>query len=268
MTASIAILGCGHMGSAMAQGILSANSGEVSLILADPNHEKLNRFTHSAALATDDSSIAVRNADTLILAVKPQDVENALKECADHLPGKFIISVVAGIPLSRLSEWLPPDTPVVRCMPNTPSLIGVGITGSFANKFVTSQQMELSNFLFQTLGEVLWLDTEDQLHAVTALSGSGPAYFFYVMDAMIEAGSNIGLERATAARLVTATAHGAARMVQHTKLSPRSLKEKAITPRGTTKAALESLNENQVHSAISAAVESAYHRSITIAKEF
>lgn len=268
MTDRIAILGCGHMGSAMAHGILKNHSLAVSLVVADPNLEKLEQFTETNAIATNDSLVAVRNAETLILAMKPQDVQSALKECAVYLDDKLIISVVAGVSIARMAEWLPTNTPIVRCMPNTPSLISEGITGVFANSIVVPDQAELATKLLQSLGKVLWLSSEDQLHVVTALSGSGPAYFFYIMEAMIDAGCDLDLDRKVADQLVVQTAIGAAKMVQHTKLAPKSLKERAATPGGTTVAALKSLEENNVHSAIALAVESAYTRSVQIADEY
>ncbi|MXZ45378.1 MAG: pyrroline-5-carboxylate reductase [Gammaproteobacteria bacterium] len=268
MTLSIAILGCGHMGSAIAQGILKDDTIEVSLIVADPNHEKLEKFAKTDVIATDDSTVAVGNADTVILAVKPHDVQPALKKCASQLDDKLIISVAAGVPLDGLAGWLPPNTPVVRCMPNTPSLIGAGIAGVFANSFVSPKQVELVDKLLQSLGKVLWLSSEDQLHAVTALSGSGPAYFFYIMQAMIEGGFNLDLDRAIAEQLVVQTALGAAKMVEHTKLPPQVLMEQSITPNGTTEAALKSLTANRVNSAVCTAVESACARSVKIAGEF
>lgn len=268
MTTRIAILGCGHMGSAIAQGILKDATLDVSLIVADPNHEKLEQFIETDVVATDDSNVAVRNADTVILAVKPHYVLPALKNCASHLDDKLVISVAAGVPLDRLAEWLPPNTPVIRCMPNTPSLIGAGIAGVFANTFVNPAQVELVDKLLQALGKVLWLSSEDQLHAVTALSGSGPAYFFYIMHALIEGGCGLALDRVDAEQLVVQTALGAAKMVQHTKLPPQVLMEQSMTPNGTTEAAFQSLSANKVHSAICAAVESARARSVNIEGEF
>lgn len=268
MTSRVAILGCGHMGSAMAQGILKTDSLDVSLIVADPNLEKLEKFTKTAAIDTNDSAVAVRNADIVILAVKPHDVQKVLKGCSEYLHGKLIVSVAAGVRLSKLSAWLPPGVSIVRCMPNTPSLIGAGITGVFANAFVTPAQVELVNSLLQTLGKVLWLSSEDQLHAVTALSGSGPAYYFYIMEAMVQAGCNLGLDSAVAEQLVVETAYGAAKMVRDTKLDPQILKAQAQTPGGTTIAALKFLDKERVHVAFTAAIEKACARSVKIAEEF
>lgn len=268
MTDRIAILGCGHMGSAIAHGILKDKSLDISLVVADPNHEKLEQFTDTLAVATDDNNVAVRNADTIILAVKPHDVQTALMDCAEHLDDKFIISVAAGVPFDRLATWLPDNAPIVRCMPNTPSLIGTGIAGVFANAFVVRSQVELVNRLLQSLGKVVWLSAEDQLHAVTALSGSGPAYFFYIMEAMVQAGCNLALDRSIAEQLVVETAYGAANMVRDSQQSPQILKEQAETPGGTTIAAMKSLDDDRVQGSIATAVEKACTRSIKIAEEF
>lgn len=256
------------MGSALAHGILKAETLRVSLVVADPNFDKLEQFTTTAAIATNDNDVAVRNADTVFLAVKPHDVQTALKECAEHLVDKLIISVAAGVPLDRLEKWLPANAPVVRCMPNTPSLIGAGVAGVFANTCVTSNQTDLVNKLMQPLGNVVWLSSEDQLHAVTALSGSGPAYFFYIMEAMIQAGCNLDLDRATAEQLVVETAYGAANIVRETQQAPQTLKEQAETPGGTTIAAMTSLDQDNVHVSIANAIERACARSIKITEEF
>ena len=268
MTPRVAILGCGHMGSAIAQRILNDDTLEVSLMVADPDLRTLEKFTQTTALATNDSSVAARNADTIILAVKPHDVQTALESCADHLAGKLIISVAAGVPIERLAAWLPPAAPIVRCIPNTPSLIGTGVTGVFANELVVPAQKEFVDMLLQSLGKVLWLQTEDQLHAVTALSGSGPAYYFYIMDAMIQAGCNLELERDVAEQLAIETAYGASKMVRDTQLAPQTLKAQAATPKGTTITALKSLDKDKVKDAISSAIEAAHTRSVKISEEF
>ena len=256
------------MGSALAHGILKGDTLAVSLVVADPNFEKLEQFVNTAAIATSDNNVAVRNANTVFLAVKPHDVQTALKECAEHLVDKLIISVAAGVSLDRLAEWLPANTPIVRCMPNTPSLIGVGVAGVFANAHVTSDQRELVDKLMQSMGQVVWLSSEDQIHAVTALSGSGPAYFFYIMEAMIRAGCNLELDRTTAEQLVVETAYGAANMVRATRQAPQTLKEQAETPGGTTIAAMESLDEHNVQGSIATAIEKACARSVKITEEF
>lgn len=256
------------MGSALAHGIMKADSLKVSLIVADPNFDKLEQFTKTTAIATNDNAVAVRNADTVFLAVKPHDVERALKECAEHLDDKLIISVAAGVPLDRLAKWLQPNASVVRCMPNTPSLIGAGVAGVFANSYVATEQKELVNKLMQSMGKVIWLSSENQLHAVTALSGSGPAYFFYIMEAMIQAGCKLELDRAIAEQLVVETAYGAANMVRDSPHGPQILKDQAETPGGTTIAAMTSLDEDNVQVSIASAIEKACARSVKITEEF
>ena len=256
------------MGSAIAHGILNSNALDVSLIVADPNLDKLEQFAKTAAIGSNDNAVAVRNADTVFVAVKPHDVQTALTECAEHLANKLIISVAAGIPLNQIEQWLPHDAPVVRCMPNTPSSVGAGVAGVFANAFVTGYQRELVNKLTQSFGKVVWLSSEDQLHVVTALSGSGPAYFFYIMEAMIKAGCNLGLERTIAEQLVVETAYGAANMVRKTQQAPQTLKEQAETPGGTTIAAMTSLDNDNVQVSIAKAVEKASARSVKITEEF
>ena len=268
MTTRVAILGCGNMGSAMAQGLLRDASLELSLIVADPNLQKLERLTETAATTTTDSTVAVQRTDIVILAVKPYAAQAALEGCADHLNDKLIISVMAGIPMVRLANWLPPATPIVRCMPNTPSVVGAGITGVIGNAFVDTSHIELVASLLQSLGNVLWLTSEDQLHAVTALSGCGPAYYFYIMEAMVEAGMNLALDREVVEKLVVQTAFGAAKLARDTQITPQTLKRQVATPGGTAAAALNSLNKDKVGTAITAAIEVARDRSVKIGEEF
>lgn len=256
------------MGSAIAHGIMKADILDTSLIVADPNLNKLEQFSKTNTIATNDNSVAVRKADIVFLVVKPHDVQTALNECTEQLDGKLIISVAAGVPLDRLEKWLPPNAPVVRCMPNTPSVIGAGVAGIFANAYVVAEQKELVTKIMQSFGKVVWLSSEDQLHAVTALSGSGPAYFFYIMEAMIQAGCNLALDRATAEQLVVETAYGAANMVRETKQAPQTLKEQAETPGGTTIAAMNSLDNENVQASIATAIEKACARSVKITEEF
>lgn len=256
------------MGSAIAHGIMRADTLDVSLIVADPNLHKLEQFSKTTTIATNDNTVAVRNADIVFLAVKPHDVQKALKQCAEHLGGKLIISVAAGVPLDRLEKWLPPNAPVVRCMPNTPSVMSAGIAGVFANSYVVREQKEFITKLMQSFGKVVWLSSEDQLHAVTALSGSGPAYFFYIMEAMIQAGCNLALDRTTAEQLVVETAYGAAQMVRETKQTPQTLKEQAETPGGTTIAAMTSLDNDNVQASIATAIEKACAQSAKITEDF
>ena len=255
------------MGSAIAQGILKAESLDISLFVADPNRNKLEQFSETATIATTDNSVATRNADIVVIAVKPQDVASAFVRCGGLLNSKLIVSVAAGVPLDKLESFLPHNAPVVRCMPNTPSLIGAGVTGVFANVWVDAGQREFITEIMRSFGKVIWLSSEDQLHVVTAVSGSGPAYFYYMMEAMIQAGCNLGLDRATAEHLVVETAYGAAKMVRETQQAPQILKEQAETPGGTTIAAMTSLDNDHVHTAIATAIEKACEQSTKIAQE-
>ncbi len=260
----IALIGGGNMGYALALGIKKARPDDV-LSVADPIPAQRKRF-HVQGVHTTPSNIeAVRDAEIVILAVKPQIVDTVTAELRPVLQTQLIVSIVAGVPLTKLNRQLGKSTPIVRCMPNTPALIGKGITGMKANAYVSTTQRDLAALILSVCGEVLWLESDDDLDKVTALSGSGPAYFFYVIESLVAAGEAMGLSRDAAMKLVTQTAVGASAMTAQDGSDPRQLRANVTSPGGTTEAALNHLIAAQVDTEFIAAVNAAYRRAQELA---
>ena len=263
MTTRIAFIGGGNMAHALATRLADSAPGEITV--ADPVPAQRERFD-SRIHTTDDNLAAVADAAVVVLAVKPQILETVAREIAPAVAGKLIVSIAAGVPIAAIEGWLPAGSPVVRCMPNTPALIGAGISGLIANGLVTPAQRETAGELLGVAGDVVWFESDADLDAVTALSGSGPAYFFYVIEALAEAGARLGLDPEVAKRLAVATAAGAAGMARDD--DPAALRERVTSPGGTTERALAILAEQSLPATLDAAVRGAFHRSEELAKEF
>jgi pyrroline-5-carboxylate reductase len=202
-----------------------------------------------------------------VLAVKPQ-VMRAVLGTLTLRPGQLLISIAAGIPLAALAARTPPGSAIVRCMPNTPALLGAGVTGMAANDAVTAQQRQAADAVLGAAGRTLWVDEEAHLDAVTAVSGSGPAYFFYLMEAMIDAGEALGLDRASATTLTLETAYGAACMARQGSDSPGRLRANVTSPGGTTERALSILDAAGTREAVHKAVAGAAERARELSEEF
>ena len=182
------------------------------------------------------------------------------------MAGKLVVSIAAGVPVAAIERWLGSTSALVRCMPNTPALVGAGITGLIANRNVTPAQRKTAEQVLAAAGDVVWFESDADLDAVTALSGSGPAYFFYVIEALAEAGAKLGLDAEVAKRLIVATAAGAAAMAQND--DPADLRQRVTSPGGTTERALAILAEQSLPATLDAAVRGAFHRSRELAEEF
>ena len=261
----IAFIGGGNMGFALAVGVRQARP-EDTIVVADPIAAQRERFTVQGIATTAVNVEATEHADVVVFAVKPQIAEEVVKALRPTLDGKLVISIIAGTPLAKLNAWLGSKAAVIRCMPNTPALINLGITGMLSNDVATPQHRELAEAILAVCGIVVWFDSDDDLDKVTALSGSGPAYFFYVIEALVAAGENLGLARDTAMQLVSQTAVGAAAMASQSSGDPSQLRERVTSPGGTTEAALKCLNSEHVEAAFMAAIESAYRRAKELSK--
>ena len=218
---------------------------------------------------TTDNITAIEQADVVILAIKPQVMEAVLTPIKDALQRKkpLIISVAAGIDLQSISSWTGGDLAIVRCMPNTPALVQQGASGLFANVQVTAGQKDISAQILNAVGMSVWVDKETQLDAVTAVSGSGPAYFFLFMEAMIEAGMKLGLSEETAKELTLKTALGAATMASASEDSPAQLRKKVTSPNGTTEKAINSFIDQDLAGMVETALKAANDRSVELCKE-
>ena len=260
----IAFIGGGNMAFALVHGLRSADAG-FDIVVADPLPAQLARFEGVATEA--DNAAAAADAAAIVLAVKPQVLAAALREAQPQV-GQLVVSIAAGARLGALGALTSPGQPVVRCMPNTPALIGAGITGAVANAHVSPAQRGLAQRILAAGGEVVWFDDERHLDAVTALSGSGPAYFFLLLESMIEAGVALGLEADVARRLAVATALGSARMAGAGDVDPATLRARVTSPGGTTERALSILEAHGARAAFRAAMFGARERSRELAAEF
>lgn len=211
---------------------------------------------------------AIKGMDAIVLAVKPQVLPHVLEEIKDLVTDRqLIISIVAGIPTSQIARHLKSNPPIVRTMPNTPALIGLGITGMYARVNCTLAQRELTQNLMESAGEVVWLDKESLLDVVTAVSGSGPAYFFYLVECLRKAGTRLGLPADVAAKLALHTAHGASVMAVQSDLDVIELRQRVTTKGGTTEAAMKRLDLGHFEQLIDAAITAATLRGQELAED-
>jgi pyrroline-5-carboxylate reductase len=267
----ISFIGCGNMGRSLIGGLIN-NAYPPELIYgADPDPEQRQQVASLFNIAvTADSNEAIQNAEVVVLAVKPQAVCASIAEIAETLARQrpLIVSIAAGVRLASMSKYAGENMPIVRVMPNTPALIGAGAAALYANQHVSSEQRELSEAIMRSVGIALWLDTEEKLDAVTALSGSGPAYFFLIMEVMQKAAIKLGLDEKQAQLLTLETAFGAAKMAMESKHDAATLRQQVTSPGGTTEQALKVLMDNDIDQLFEQALSAANNRSIELADEF
>jgi pyrroline-5-carboxylate reductase len=261
----VAVLGAGVMGETLLSGLLRAGRPKESLVISERRPERAAELTQRYGVRVVDNETAAREASTVVLVVKPQDMSSVLAEIRNHLsPGTLVVSLAAGITTATLEAGLPEGTPVVRVMPNTPALVDQGMAAISPGAHCDDAHLAEAEDLLRSCGRVLRI-AERYQDAVTALSGSGPAYIFYVVEAMIEAGVLLGLPRATSSELVVQTLYGAATMLRETGEHPTVLREQVSSPAGTTIAALRQLDDHKVRAAFLTAVEAARDRSRELA---
>jgi len=260
----IAFIGGGNMAFALVEGLRGAGEA-FDIVVADPMPEQLARFQGVETQANNATAAAA--ADAIVLAVKPQALATALEQTRPSA-GQLVVSIAAGARLGALAALTAANQPIVRCMPNTPALVGAGITGAVANQHVSPDQRRLAQRVLESVGEVVWFDHERHLDAVTALSGSGPAYFFLLLESLTEGGVALGLDASVARRLAVATAVGAARMAEGGDVDPAALRERVTSPGGTTERALSILDAHGAQAAFRAAMFGAWERSRELAAEF
>ncbi len=260
---TLAVIGCGAMGSALLRGLVTSGATRPDQIIAcDIDPRRLEEPRKMGCHVSGDNRSAVQRSDIVLLAVKPQVIDEVVKELAPLIDSDrhLIISIAAGISLSRLETLLPENTPIVRVMPNTPAQVLEGASALSFNAFVKENQREVARAIFSSAGSVVELD-EKYLDAVTALSGSGPAYVFLFIEALADGGVRVGLSRDIALTLAVQTVLGAAKMVRETKAHPGVLKDQVASPGGTTIAALAVLEGRGLRGAVIEAVWSAYQRA-------
>lgn len=263
----ITFIGAGNMARSLIAGMIE-DKAAVVITVADPSEEQLDiiRGQWPECLTTTDNQQAVSQADMVVLAVKPQIMQTVCEGLAEAIQARkpLIVSVAAGVSESSLSRWLGGLLPVVRCMPNTPALVQSGMSGLFANSRVSDEQRSLAESVMRAVGMTLWFDEEDKLHAVTAVSGSGPAYFFLVMEAMQRSAESFGLSADEARLLVLQTAFGASKLALESPDSAAELRQKVTSKGGTTEAAIAQLQAGGLEATFDAALKAAAQRSIVL----
>ena len=267
---TIAFIGSGNMAGAIIGGLVENGFDKQSLWASDPSQDRINELTNTLGIqGTMNNITAIEQADVVILAIKPQVMEAVLSPLKEALQEKkpLIISVAAGINLHSINAWTGGDLAIVRCMPNTPALVQQGASGLYANQQVSENQKVISEQILNAVGMSVWVNEETQLDAVTAVSGSGPAYFFLFMEAMIEAGTKLGLSAETAKELTLKTALGAATMASNSSDSPSELRKKVTSPNGTTEKAINSFIHQDLSKIVETALQAANDRSVELCKE-
>lgn len=256
---NLLVLGCGVMGESILAGALE--SGDVAATIVEPRAQRAAELAERYDVAVAQADEAASGAEVVLVAVKPHDVQAALGSVAESLPSSaVVVSVAAGLATQRLESWLPTGQPVVRAMPNTPALVRAGITAICAGAAASSEHVETAERLLTSVGDVVVVP-EGQMDAVAAVSGSGPAYVYLLVEAMTEAGVRVGLPRELSARLTAATLAGSSMLLDATGDHPAVLRERVTSPGGTTAAALHQLERHGVRAAVLDAVVANRDRS-------
>lgn len=267
---TISFIGAGNMASAIIGGMLDSGfkAANIWVSAPDDNHLQSIRKQFGVSVTTDNRYCA-EQADMAVLAVKPQVMASVCSDIAPVVQNTrpLMVSIAAGLEASTLDEWLGGGLPLVRVMPNTPSLVGKGAAGLYANDQVKEKQKAMVESVFNSIGSALWVDDESLLHAVTALSGSGPAYFFLMLEALEEAATDAGIAGETARALAIQTMAGAAEMAGRSEHDPGQLKRNVMSPGGTTEQAIQTFEEGGLRDLVKKAYSAAYKRSGEMAKE-
>lgn len=267
----IGFIGAGNMARSIAGGLIANGWPKENIILSDPDSSQ-QQATEQAlgTVVYKKNEEIVDRADILVLAVKPQILAEVIAGISGALVKKnpLVISIAAGIRIDDLARWIGEATSIIRVMPNTPALIGAGACGLFANKSTNKEQRELAETIMRATGITVWVQDENQLDIVTALSGSGPAYFLLVMEAMESAAINEGLDKEAANLLTLETALGAAKMALESSEEPDKLRRRVTSPGGTTEAAINVLEQGQIVELFQSAIKAATERSKELAELF
>lgn len=266
VNSNICFIGGGNMAQALIGGLISRGLPPTRITVSDPVEQIRHLLQEKEVHVTQDNVAAIKNADVVVLAVKPQVLATVLRPLKGLLSDKLVISIIAGAEIQTISNLIDSNR-IVRVMPNTPALVQTGAHGIYANYVVGSADRELTSQILAATGLTIWVNSEAQIDAVTAVSGSGPAYFFYLMESMIRAGKNLGLDEKVATALTLQTALGAAQMAITSSNTPSELRKNVTSPNGTTQAALEVFDRAQISQNIQSALAAAQKRSQELAQE-
>jgi len=256
------------MGRAIMGGLLASGYDQALLEIVDPDPVAQELVNRELGITVTPALIELADGDIVLLAVKPQVMRGVVTELARYCVGirPLFISIAAGITTSQLASWLAADVPIVRVMPNTPALVGAGAAALFATDNVNVNEHQAAESIIGAVGLALWVENEDLLDVVTALSGSGPAYFFLIMELLEQISVELGLERSLARRLAIETAHGAALLARGSADAPEALRQQVTSPGGTTERALEVLSSGNIAGLLRNALNAAHQRSRELAE--
>ncbi len=266
----ISFIGGGNMAQALISGLVSCGVKPSLITVADPSSEAREQLAAKGLNTVDptaDAKAAVIDADIVVLAVKPQVMKAVVSSFADVLDKQLVISVAAGLSTELLSDMLGGYDNIVRAMPNTPAMIQMGATGLYGTDNISAEQKLLATAVMEASGLVMWVDNEEHMHAVTAVSGSAPAYMFYFIESMIDGAVALGLDKEQASALAMQTMLGAAKMAMNSEDAPAELRRKVTSPNGTTQAAVESMQANDIGGQIVEAMQACYDRSQALSEE-
>ncbi|SBV35469.1 Pyrroline-5-carboxylate reductase [uncultured Stenotrophomonas sp.] len=267
LSGGIAFIGGGNMATSLIAGLVAAGTPAASIEVVEPQASQRQALQQEHGIRVAESvATAVLDARTLVLAVKPQVMAAVCVELAPRLaPGALVVSIAAGVTTAALRRWLGPSAALVRAMPNTPALLGAGMTGLYAGTDVGAAERGAAQAILACAGQTRWIDDEALMDAVTAVSGSGPAYVFAFAEAMEDAALAQGLAADAARQLVVQTVLGAARMLAESGQDPGTLRKAVTSPNGTTQAALEALAGGGFHALVGSAVAAAAQRGRELA---
>ncbi len=266
----IVFIGGGNMASCLIGGMIANGMASEKILVSEPGAEARQKLSELHGIETTaDNRAAAGQATLLVLAVKPQIMAAVVKDLATALGHKpAVVSIAAGIPIAALENWLGREIALVRAMPNTPALVKSGATGLFANPLLNDQQKQLVDQLFESVGYACWVEREALIDAVIAVSGSGPAYFFLILEAMQKIGRELGLPEQTAEALSLHTALGASRMALESDATAAELRKQVTSPGGTTQSAINSFEKQGLENTFRQAMTSAVNRAEQMSEEF
>lgn len=264
----IVFIGGGNMATALIAGLVRGNQAAGTIHVIDPQPQQRERLAQQYGVTTAETIDGqVAGSEVIVLAVKPQQLRDVAAQLAPHLKNQLVLTIAAGIRMADLSRWLGGHAAIVRCMPNTPALIGMGVTGMVAQAGANGAQREAAETILRAVGEVVWIAREEQIDAVTAVSGSGPAYVFYFIEAMQEAAVALGLTPEQGKALALATFTGAAQLAAQSDEPVEVLRERVTSKGGTTHAAIVSMQADGVKEAIGRAMQAAANRGRELGDE-
>lgn len=264
----IAFIGGGNMATALISGLMRKPRPGTQVRVAEPDEQARKRLRAQFAVETFATAAeAVADVDVIVLAIKPQVMASVLEEISTRVvPTQLVLSIAAGTPIASMVAKLHPDQAVIRCMPNTPALIGAGISGLYANPHCRQHHREQAERILAAAGDTVWIEDESLMDAVTAISGSGPAYYFLLTEALARAGEALGLPAEVAQKLASKTCVGAGAMLAQASESPEELRRRVTSPGGTTEAAIESFEHDGIRELVGRATQAAEQRGRELAQ--